>query len=198
MKKENILIIISIILFVYSYVLFWFDEILIILSMLTGGIAIFIIPICFLIILIQSIRYYKKEQNFTYLLPILILIIFVIFFFKYNPLKIKKEQDFNSKFEKRIELVEKIKIGEIEVEENNQINVPSEYEGLADNDYIYVYLNEDNKILIAFLYKAGFPDEDQYLFYSSGGQELIEENLNKSLYESITKKDENWYFVQFN
>ena len=65
------------------------------------------------------------------------------------------------------------------------------------DDYIYVYLNEDNKILIAFLYKAGFPDEDQYLFYSSGGQELIEENLNKSLYESITKKDENWYFVQF-
>ena len=63
-KKENILIISSIILFVYSYALFWFDELSLVLIMLTGGIAIFIIPICFLIILIQSIRYYKKEQNF--------------------------------------------------------------------------------------------------------------------------------------
>lgn len=198
MKKENILIISSVILFAYSYALFWFDEILIILSMLTGGIAIFLIPICFLIILIQSIRYYIKEQDFIYLISIIILIILAVIFFKYNPIKIKEVQDFNSKLDKRVELVEKIKIGEIEVEENNQINVPSEYKGLADNDYIYVYLNEDNKILIAFLYKAGFPDEDKYLFYSSGGQTLIEENLDESLYESITKKDENWYFVQFN
>lgn len=198
MKKENILIMSSVVLFVYSYILFWFDELYIILSMLTYGLAIFLIPICFLIILIQSIRFYKKEKDFIYLISIIILIILTVFFFKYNPAKIKKEYDFNSKLEKRIELIEKIKLGAIEVEENKEIKLPSEYVGLADNDSIYVYLNEADETLIAFLYKAGFPDEAQYLFYSSGGQKLIEENVDKSLYKVITKKDENWYFVQFN
>ena len=45
---------------------------------------------------------------------------------------------------------------------------------------------------------TGFPDEEQYLYYSSADEKIIEKNLDKSLYNYIKEVKEHWYFVQYN
>ena len=57
---------------------------------------------------------------------------------------------------------------------------------------------DKGECLVVFLYKSGFSDEDQWLYYSSEDEKLIENNVNKSLYNYIKKIKEHWYFVQYN
>lgn len=136
-------------------------------------------------------------------LSLFIIIVFVLFIFSIPFIidyfnKINLENNFESKLELREELIEEIKRGTITINENGLANLTEKYHDVAENNYVEVYECNNQETVISFLYNAGFPDESQYIVYSSHDEKLIENNINKSLYKYIEKIKNNWYFVQFN
>ena len=121
--------------------------------------------------------------------------VFVVFDF-INDKKLKT--DFESKLILREEDIDKIEIKELEIYKNNRVILTEKYGDVAENNYVYVYVCNDKEKVISFLYKAGIPDEDQYIFYSSGNDDLIKKYVPKSYYSYIEKITDNWYMVQFN
>ena len=104
----------------------------------------------------------------------------------------------NSKEELRLELIDEIRNGKIDIDDNNYVIIVNKYDGIAKNNRVYIKKCDEKECVVSFLYKAGFPDEDQYLYYSSEDEKLIEKNLDKSLYNYIKKVKDHWYFVQYN
>lgn len=121
--------------------------------------------------------------------------VFAVFDF-INDKKLKT--DFESKLILREEVIDKIENKELEIYKNNRVILTEKYGDVAENDYVYVYVCNDKEKVISFLYKAGIPDEDQYIFYSSSNDDLIKKYVLKSYYSYIEKITDNWYFVQFN
>ena len=104
----------------------------------------------------------------------------------------------NSKEELRLQLIDDIKSGEINLDDNNYVIIEDKYDGVARNNSVYFEKCDEEECLVSFLYDPSFLDEDQYLFYSSEDEKLIEKNLDKSLYNYIKEVKEHWYFVQYN
>ena len=125
------------------------------------------------------------------LMPILI---FVIGNSKDENLK----KDFESKKYLREELIEQIASNEIKIDENNNVILIEKYFGIAEHDYVHVFVCDDEEKVIEFYYDAGFPDEAQSIFYSSKDDELIKKYVEEYLYAYIEKIEDNWYFVQYN
>lgn len=121
--------------------------------------------------------------------------VFAVFDF-INDKKLKT--DFESKLILREEVIDKIENKELEIYKNNRVILTEKYGDVAENNYVYVYVCNDKEKVISFLYKAGIPDEDQYIFYSSGNDDLIKKYVPKSYYSYIEKITDNWYMVQFN
>ena len=103
----------------------------------------------------------------------------------------------NSKEELRLELIDEIRNGKVDIDENNYV-ITNKYDGIAKNNNVNTLKCDEKQCVVAFLYKSGFPDESQYLYYSSEDEKIIEKNLDKSLYNYIKKVKEHWYFVQYN
>lgn len=104
----------------------------------------------------------------------------------------------NSKEELRLELIDEIRNGKVDIDENNYVIITNKYDGIAKNNRVYIEKCDEKECVVSFLYKPGFPDEEQYLYYSSADEKIIEKNLDKSLYNYIKKVKEHWYFVQYN
>ena len=131
------------------------------------------------------------------LLALAYFIVIGIFIFDKNRER-KLKNDFESKLNLREEIIEKIRNNEIEVDENGNAVITEEYHGISDNDYVHIFICNNEETVIAFLYKSGFPDESQYIVYSSNDDKLIKKHVDKSLYSYIEKIENNWYFVQYN
>lgn len=127
-----------------------------------------------------------------------LIVIFIIYVSK--PAYERKEfTDFlNSKEELRLQLIDDIKSEKTSLDDNNYVIIDDKYDGVARKNRVFFEKCDEEECLISFLYESGFPDEDQYLFYSSEDEKLIEKNVDKSLYDYIKKVKEHWYFVQYN
>lgn len=101
----------------------------------------------------------------------------------------------NSKEELRMQLIEDLKEGKINIDENYKLIISKKYKGIAKNNYVRSERCDNEECVVAFLYSPGFPDEGQYLYYSSGGEKLIEK-YDKDLIDYIKKIKKSWYFVQ--
>mgnify|MGYP003571265992 CR=1 FL=1 len=134
---------------------------------------------------------------------IFVLLVFVIgFFIVWMDTPAYESNKFieflNLKEELRLELIDEIRNGNVDIDENNYVIITDKYDGIAKNNNVYTLKCDEEECVVSFLYKPGFPDEDQYLYYSSKDEKLIEKNLDKSLYNYIKKVKEHWYFVQYN
>lgn len=112
--------------------------------------------------------------------------------------KNKFNKEFNELLKLRKELIIKIKNNEIELDEYKFAKLPEEYEQVAINGKVRVLMNTEEETLIGFLYKSGFPDEEQYIYYSNKDAEFIREQIGESNVYSIEIVIDSWYFVQYN
>ena len=112
--------------------------------------------------------------------------------------KNKFNKDFNELLNQRKELIIKIKNNEIELDEYKFAKLPEEYVQVAANSKVRVLMNTEEETLIGFLYKPGFPDEDQYIYYSNKDDKFIKEQIGENNVYSIEIIMDDWYFVQYN
>ncbi|MBQ9854454.1 MAG: hypothetical protein IJO57_05430 [Bacilli bacterium] len=112
--------------------------------------------------------------------------------------KNKFNKEFNELLNLRKELIIKIKNNEIEFDEYKFAKLSEEYEQVAANSKVSILMNTEEETLIGFLYKPGFPDEDQYIYYSNKDDKFIKEQIGKSNVYSIEIIIDDWYFVRYN
>ena len=136
----------------------------------------------------------KKILKLLFLILIIVLVILMM-----NYLKNKQFKDFfYNKKAIRENLILDLKNEKIKVDDNNMVILLDKYNYLAENNYIRVFNCDNEECLVSFLYKAGFPDEDVYVIYSSTDDELIKKYIDRSFYKFIERIDNNWYLVQYN
>ena len=88
-------------------------------------------------------------------------------------------------------------INEIIQEKDNEYvkNISNKNSDISCDGKLYIHKNIESEILIEFCLSPAFPDGGCSLFYSSGNQELIKNNIISI--DSIKKMDDNWYIVNF-
>ena len=84
------------------------------------------------------------------------------------------------------------------MDENKYAKLQEEYGQVAANSKVRVLMNTEEEILIGFLYKPGFPDEDQYIYYSNKDDKFIKDQIGESNVYSVEIIMNDWYFVQYN
>lgn len=139
-----------------------------------------------------------KKRKLLFLLVLLIIIITISYVVTNLSNKNKFNKEFNALLGLREELIIKIKNNEIQLDEYKFAKLPEEYKRVAKNGRVRVFVNDIENILIGFLYRPGFPDEDQYIFYTTNDDKFIKEQIGVSLIYNIEKITEDWYFVQYN
>ena len=146
----------------------------------------------------KAIKIISIFVGVAFLIVAILIVLFIIHVSK-PPYERKEFIEFlNSKEKLRLQLIDDIKSGEINLDDNNYVIIEDKYDGVARNNSVYFEKCDEEECLVSFLYDPGFPDEDQYLFYSSEDEKLIEKNLDKSLYNYIKGVKSHWYFVQYN
>ena len=140
----------------------------------------------------------KLVKGLIFLLLIFVIVLFIVWLttpvYKSN----KFIKFLNSKEELRLELINEIRNGNVDIDEKNHVIITNKYNEIAKNNRVYIEKCDEKECVISFLYKSGFPDEEQYLYYSSEDEKLIEKYLDKSLYNYIKEVKGHWYFIQYN
>lgn len=137
---------------------------------------------------------YKKIIKLLFFILVISMIVLII-----NYIQNKQFTDFfYDKKETRENLILDLKNSKINIDKNNKVVLTKKYNNLAENNYIDVFKCDNEECVVAFLYKAGFPDEDKFIVYTSKDDELIKKYIDKGLYHHMKKIDDNWYLVQCN
>lgn len=84
------LIVGSIVLLLYMFIILWFSDALFPYIYMLLGFPIFIIPITYICMFIRSIRLIKEKNNILNWIPLFILIFIIIVYMFFNPLYLNK------------------------------------------------------------------------------------------------------------
>ena len=114
----------------------------------------------------------------------------------FNSIKIKRNIELKKAL--REELMGKITDNEMTVDENGRVLLTEGYNNIAVNNYVRIFICNREEKVVAFLYRAGFPDNEQYIFYSSSDEQLIKKYVQEYKYETIEKIDDHWFLVAYN
>lgn len=197
LKKNKIfmLLTMSIILFIYSYLIFWFNKEIFEYVFMLLGFPMFIIFPLYIFIIISSLLCIKVncKKIFNWL-PLFTIIILTLLFNFLNPTKLREQMEYKKYYNKRNKMVQEVIKKNISYT-NNIVELPEEYKQISNNGKMYIYLNNKQDTLIGFSVYMSFPDEGSEIIYSSGGKRLIEENFNSV--HSIEQRDNNWFYVKF-
>ena len=189
------LIIASMVLLSYIFIILLFSDELFPYIWVLLGFPIFIIPIAYIYISIKSIELIRKNNNILNWIPLFILIIIIIIYIFLNPLSIRQAFNYKRNYEKRNNIVNDI-IREKDINEKDYIKIlDDDNDDISCNGKVYVHKNTKNETLIEFCITLPFPDGGYSLFYSSGNETLIKKNIN--YISDIKKMDKNWYLVHF-
>ena len=112
-------------------------------------------------------------------------------FFPFREIKVNYELD---KYEeKRMEIIKKIEKNELQADEYGNIDLPDGYKKISVSGQVHKYLCNEEGTVITFWVLIGIPDGSVEVIYSTGGEELIRDNV-MYIYK-IKKLRDNWYYV---
>lgn len=172
------LIVGSIVLLLYMFIILWFSDALFPYIYMLLGFPIFIIPILYICMFIRSIRLIKEKNNILNWIPLFILIFIIIVYMFFNPLYLNKVYNYKKNYEKRNNIVNTIIKEENKNKEKNILYLETQNYNVSFNGEIYIYKNTENERLIEFCITLPFPNGGYSLFYSSSNETLIKKNIN--------------------
>lgn len=202
MKKENIsdfkAILFCIVMFILIVIFKWHSITMLdnlFLFVLYGPflLIIFVVLIAFLCLSVgTSIKHFKGSGNMLSFAPILINVI-TIGILLFPGIDTTIQQKFERNYEKRNEIVDKIKNEKIQGDYLGNYILEDKDKKLSDTGELHIYQNDENGIVIAFWDFRGMLSGSKMFVYSTGAEELIQNN--EYYIESIEMLDENWYYV---
>ncbi len=68
------------------------------------------------------------------------------------------------------------------------------YKYISNDKTIYIYQNDENQVINFWIYR-GY-EASVELIYSSGGKEIIYNNIDSNYIKQIKELKDNWYYVE--
>lgn len=191
-----IMLIISIILFLLNFLFGWYsdriyDSTFFIPIILNG--FIILLNIIFILYALISRRINKSK---LILIAIIIGILSIAFRFIFPFRNIRTILELYIFEDERLEIIEKVKNNEIEIDEYGNADLPKNLKKLSSDGEITVYKNDETGQVICFWIFRGVLSGSHQLMYSSNGEKLIRENETGHPIEKIKKLKDNWYYVK--
>ena len=195
--KRHSLLIMSFLLLLISFIAAWYND------HLFNHLFIFAIPIhivlfiCFVVLLVMSIRRIIKEKDRSSCFSILVLALLVVLiaFFPFRDARVKYELN---RFEAdRLEIIRMIQNDQLRPKDDNgNVVLPAGFERLSSDGEVFVYQNDENGQVISFWIFRGMLSGSVELIYSSGGEELIRANESGHPITKVDRLKENWFYVE--
>lgn len=195
--KKNKLLILSILLLLVSFATAWYiDHLFNRLFVLVFPIYI-ILPACFVVLLVMSVRRIVTQKEYTnfFSIAVLALLVILIVYFPFRNTKVNYEL---TRFETdRLEIVELIQSNQLQPKDNlGNVDLPVGYGRLSSDGEVFVYQNDVNGQVISFWIYRGMLSGSVELIYSTGGEALIWANQSGHPITKIERLKENWYYVE--
>ena len=192
--KKNKLLIVSIIIFILSFLNRYFgDQIIdkLFIFSLMIDIPLLIIKI---FCMLKSVECYRKDKNKTYRISfyICLLSIIVTLFFPFREVKTRIELHLYEK--DRLEVLELVKKKKLTSDKYGNATLPAKLRKTSTSGEILIYQN-DEEVEVGFWVFRGLQSGSTKLIYSSNGEKLIKKNEIGYSIIKIKKLKENWYYV---
>lgn len=190
--KNKRLILLSVVVFVVTFLYNWFND------QLYYSFGIFNLFLLLLLLLIiawifcikMSIDYFKNHHNKTFLIINILFLLFNIFF-PFRRLKVLIE--LNLYEEKRLQIINMVKNGELVPNSYGNITLPNNYKYISNSSEIHIYKNKKNSQIIGFWIIRGM-ENSSLLLYSTCNEKEIKLIIDE-IY-SLKKLKNNWYYIE--
>ena len=193
--KKYILLIISVIIMIISFLNSWFSDQLIdslFIFALIPSLVLFVGWIICLVISITKIIKVRNVFNIISLIAVILTAVLVLFF-PFREAKVRLELKLYK--EERLEIIKMIEDNKLEVDDIGNAELPDKYKKVSTSGEVVVYQNDEEGKVIGFWVFRGMLSGSVELIYSTGGEKLIRDNEVGYPIVSIEKVKDNWYYV---
>ena len=193
--KKYILLIISVIVMILSFLNNWFSEQLLDSLFIFALIPSLVLFVGWIICLFFSITKLIKDKSVFNILSLIVVILtaLLVLFFPFREAKVRFE--LNLYEEERLEVIKMIEDNKLKVDDLGNVKLPNKYKKVSTNGEVAVYQNDEDGKVVAFWIFRGMQSGSVQLIYSTGGEELIRDNETGHPIVSIDKLKDNWYYV---
>lgn len=193
--KKYVLLIVSIIVMVLSFLNSWFSVQLLDSLFIFALIPSLVLFIGWIICLVLSIIKLNKDKNVFNIISLIVVVLtaLLVLFFPFREAKVRLE--LNLYEEECLELIKMIEDNKLEVDDLGNANLPDKYKKVSTSGEVAIYQNDENGVVVAFWVLRGMQAGSVQLIYSTGGEELIMDNETGHPIVSIDKLKDNWYYV---
>ena len=193
--KKYILLIISVIVMILSFLNSWFSDQLfdsLFIFALIPGLILFV---GWIICLVLSIIKLIKDRNVFNIISLIVTVLtaLLILFFPFRESKVRLE--LNLYEEERLEIIKMIEDNKLKVDDLGNDKLPNKYKKVSTSGEVAIYQNDEDGKVVAFWIFRGMLSGSVQLVYSSGGEEIIRSSEIEHPIVSIDKLKDNWYYV---
>ena len=193
--KKYILLIISVIVMILSFLNSWFSDQLLDSLFIFSLIPSLVLFVGWIICLVFSITKLIKDKSVFNILSLIVVILtaLLVLFFPFREAKVRFE--LNLYEEERLEVIKMIEDNKLEVDDLGNSKLPDKCKKVSTSGEVAVYQNDEDGKLIGFWVFRGMLSGSVQLIYSTGGEELIRSSDIEHPIVSIDKLKDNWYYV---
>lgn len=193
--KKYILLIVSVIVMILSFLNSWFSDQLLDSLFIFALIPGLILFVGWIICLVLSIIKLIKDKNVFNIISFIAVILtaLLVLFFPFRETKVRLE--LNLYEEKRLEIIRMIEDNKLKVDDLGNVKLPNKYKKVSTSGEVAVYQNDKDGKVIGFWVFRGMLSGSIQLVYSTGGEEMIRSSEIEHPIVSIDKLKDNWYYV---
>lgn len=193
--KKYILLIISVIVMILSFLNSWFSDQLLDSLFIFALIPGLILFVGWIICLVLSIIKIIKNKNVFNIISLIVTVLtaLLILFFPFREAKVRFE--LNLYEEECLEVIKMIEDNKLKVDDLGNVKLPNKYKKVSTSGEVAVYQNDEDCKLIGFWVFRGMLSGSVQLVYSTGGEQLIRFSDIEHPIVSIDKLKDNWYYV---
>lgn len=196
--EKYILLIISVIVMILSFLNSWFSDQLLDSLFIFALIPSLILFVGWIICLIFSITKLIKDKSVFNVISLIVVILtaLLVLFFPFRETKVRLE--LNLYEEKRLEIIKMLEDNKLKVDDLGNVKLQNKYRKVSTSGEVAVYQNDENGKVIGFWVFRGMQSGSVQLIYSTGGEKLIRDNETGHPIASVDKLKDNWYYVVTN
>ena len=193
--KKYILLIISVIVMILSFLNSWFSDQLLDSLFIFALIPGLILFVGWIICLVLSIIKLIKDKNVFNIISFIAVILtaLLVLFFPFRETKVRLE--LNLYEEKRLEIIRMIEDNKLKVDDLGNVKLPAKYKKVSTSGEVAVYQNDEHGKVIGFWVFRGMLSGSVQLIYSTGGEKIIRSSEIEHPIVSVDKLKDNWYYV---
>ena len=193
--KKYILLIISVIVMILSFLNSWFSDQLLDSLFIFAIIPSLVLFVGWIICLVFSITKLIKDKSVFNILSLIVVILtaLLVLFFPFREAKVRFE--LNLYEEERLEVIKMIEDNKLKVDDLGNVKLPNKYKKVSTGGEVAVYQNDEDGKVIAFWVFRGMLSGSVQLVYSTDGEKIIRDSEIENPIISIDKLKDNWYYV---